>query len=205
MKSLKIQALGLAALGIVAGPLAGAAGAVATGGPFTDTLEVTISGACTFARGTNATDETDVNHVNGDGTSVRGTWGSGGTADTLSGTLTPGEFDADFGSSNFVVVCNNKAGWEVTAVATNLTGNITNTENITLGTPAADKAFWSYTSSSDDTDITGEGTNSGVVAKSETTTDADGRTFSVKYAVSVDHKLSAQTYTGTIEYTFAQL
>ena len=175
--------------------------ATTTGGPFTDTIDVTIENACTFSRGATA-------HVNGDGTPANGAWGTDTTADKLSGSLAAGGIDSHFGSSNFNVVCNNKNGWKVTAAATALTGLTTTSENIPLGTPAADTAAWNYTSSSSDENITGTGTfstASQIVAQSAVTTPTAGRNFSVEYAVSVDHVLSAQTYEGTIEYTFAQL
>ena len=173
--------------------------AASTGGPFTDTIDVTIDNACTFSRGATA-------HVNGDNSN--GTWGTGETADKLAGNLAAGGIDDNFGSSNFNVVCNNKAGWTVTATATALTGKTTTTENIPLGTPTADTAAWNYTSDSSDENITGIGTfstASQIVAQSAVTTPTAGRNFSVSYAVSVDHVLSAQTYEGTITYTFAQL
>ena len=189
---------GAASAVLAAMPVLGAF-ATTTGGPFTDTLDVTIENACTFSRGATA-------HTAGSG-SV-GTWGTSTTADTLSGSLAAGTLDTDFGSSAFNVVCNNHDGWKVTAAASALTGKTTTTENIPLGTPAADTAAWNYTSSSSDEAITGTGTYSTasqIVAQSTATTPTAGRNFSVKYAVSVDHVLSAQVYEGTIVYTFAQL
>ena len=194
-KSLKIAALGLAAFGAVAG----GAGVFAetSGGPYTDTIDVTISDSCVFSRGATA-------HVDGDGDTARGTWSS----DLLSGTLAAGEIDADYGSSNFKVVCNHASGWKVTAAATALTGKTTDTENIPLGTPTADIAAWNYTTTTEDSDVTAAGASSDaskIVAQSTKTTPTAGRTFKVQYAVSVDHVLSAQTYEGTIAYTLAEL
>ena len=177
-------------------------------GPLTDTIDVSITDACVFARGATA-------HVDGDGTTARGTWGSEATADLLSGTLAAGEYDADYGSSNFNVVCNHKAGWKVTATATALKGKTTTTEEIPLGTPSADVKGWNYTSSSSDSDATTAfvaeyfkahtAASNEVVAQSTVTTPTAGRNFTVKYAVAVDHQLSAQTYEGTIAYTLAEL
>ena len=195
-----IIAAGASAVALAAMPVVGVF-AASTGGPFTDTIDVTIDNACTFSRGATA-------HVDGDGTPANGTWGTDSTADKLSGNLAAGGIDSNFGSSNFNVVCNNHGGWKVTAAATALTGLTTTSENIPLGTPGADTAAWNYTSSSSDENITGTGTfstASQIVAQSAVTTPTAGRNFSVSYAVSVDHVLSAQTYEGTITYTFAQL
>lgn len=208
-KSIKIATLGVAAFGFAAAPAAGVF-AASTGGPFTDTIDVTINNSCTFARGTAFSKKADgsidaatgAGHVAGD--SSIGSWAE----DLLSASIDAGSLHSNYGSSNFVVACNNEDGWKVTAAATALTGKTTTTENIPLGTPAADTAAWNYTSSSSDTAITGTGTYAAaeqVVAQSATTTPTAGRTFAVKYAVSVDHALSAQTYEGTITYTFAQL
>ena len=200
-----IIAAGAASVALAAMPVVGAF-AASTGGPFTDTLVVNIDNACTFSRGAPAHTDGDVNTG---GTVATGSWGTTtATPDTVTGTLAPGEYDSDFGSSAFNVICNNENGWKVTAAATALTGTTTTTENIPLGTPAADIAAWNYTSSSSDTAITGTGTYSAasqIVAQSTATTPTAGRNFSVLYKVSVNHALSAQTYQGTIEYTFAQL
>ena len=209
MKKSILAVAGLAALAGVVVPFAGAS-AASTGGPFTDTIDVTINNSCTFARGTafskgadgKITTATGEGHVAGD--SSIGSWAT----DLLSANIDAGSLHSNYGSSNFVVACNNEDGWTVTAAATALTGKTTTTENIPLGTPAVDTAAWNYTSSTSDTAVTGTGTYSAaeqVVAQSATTTPTEGRTFAVKYAVSVDHALSAQTYEGTITYTFAQL
>ena len=197
---MKKLAIAGASLALAAMPVASVF-ATTTGGPFTDTLDVTIDNACTFSRGAEP-------HANGDGTPANGAWGTDTSADKLSGNLAAGGIDSNFGSSNFNVVCNNKNGWKVTAAAEALTGLTTTSENIPLGTPTADTAAWNYTSSSTDSNITGTGTfstASQIVAQSAVTTPTAGRNFTVTYAVSVDHELSAQTYEGTIVYTFAQL
>ena len=199
-----IIAAGASAVALAAMPVVGVF-ATTTGGPFTDTIDVTIENACTFSRGTTAHTDGAANVAEG---SAIGAWGTSTTADVLSGSLAAGTLDSDFGSSSFNVVCNNHAGWKVTAVASALTGKTTNTENIPLGTPDVDTAAWNYTSSSSDEAITGTGAYSAasqIVAQSTATTPTAGRNFSVKYAVSVDHVLSAQVYEGTIQYTFAQL
>lgn len=207
MKKSILAVAGLAAVAGVVAPM-GAAFADDFRGPLTDTIDVSITDSCVFARGATP-------HVNGDGTTARGTWGSDATADLLSGTLAAGEYDADYGSSNFNVICNHKAGWKVTAAATALTGKTTTTENIPLSTPAADTKGWNYTSSSSDSDATTAfvaeyfkahtAASNEVVAQSTVTTPTAGRNFTVKYAVAVDHQLSAQTYEGTIAYTLAEL
>ncbi len=206
-RNLLIFTTSLVALGLAALPVAGVF-AASSGGPFTDTLSVTISNACTFARGSTA-------HAKGTtgGTSATdtGTWSD----DTLSGTIAAGTAWSDFGTSNFNVVCNNAEGWKVTASSTTsfeLVGGTTTSEKIGLGTVGDDTAAWSYTPSTSDSDVTA-GTANGakastpdyVVAQSTKTTTASGRDFSVKYGVSVNHTLSDQSYTGTITYTFAQL
>lgn len=199
MKKTLIATAGVAAFAAAVVPAA--VFADSTGGPFTDTIDVTIDNACTFSRGATP-------HADGDGTPANGAWGTDTSADKLSGNLAAGGIDSNFGSSNFNVVCNNHNGWKVTAAAIALTGLTTTSENIPLGTPAADTAAWNYTSSSTDSAITGTGTfstASQIVAQSAVTTPTAGRNFSVSYAVSVDHELSAQTYEGKIVYTFAQL
>ncbi|MBQ3280294.1 hypothetical protein IJG92_01395 [Candidatus Saccharibacteria bacterium] len=198
-----IIAAGAASVALAAMPIVGAMAA-----DFTDTIRVTIAPACTLTR--NSTTP----HVDGDvvasSATARGTWGTAaaGTADTLSGSMAPGEIDNDYGASNFNVVCNNAGGWKVTAAANPLTGLTTNTESIPVGAIASDTAAWQYTSSSNDSNITNTGTfttASNIVAQSAVTTPTAGRDFKVQYGVSVDHLLSAQTYEGTIEYTLTQL
>lgn len=213
MKKLKIAALGVAALGFAAAP-AGLTFAAneypdTTSGPtaYTDTVEVTINKSCLFGRGT-AYDfgETAFEGDHHAGKTDVSSWGTG---DVLSGSIDAGGVVEGYGSSNFTVVCNNEDGWQVTALAEALTGKTTGEENIPLGTPGADVAAWNAVSASEDADvdagITVDGDTEVVVASSEKTTETAGRTFTMTYNVSVDHELSAQTYSGQITYTFAQL
>lgn len=178
-------------------------------GEYTDTLQLTIDPTCTFTRKASGA------HTSGDNYTREGqsTPGANGTwsEDLLSGYLKGNDVDNDFGSSHFHVVCNNFAGWKVTAETTALVGQTRGEEEIPVGTVAAGTAAWNYTPSvaASQTKVVAGSVNDGAnfVAESgtDTTTGNDGVDFTVKYGVSTDSTLSAQVYQGTIKYTFAQL
>lgn len=170
---------------------------------YTDVLSVTINKACMFGRGTRVLDD-----VFGGASHPSGSWltsESDNTLDILSGSIDAGAIIVDYGSSNFVVVCNNKDGWQVSATAESLVGESNSGEIIALGEPAEDVAAWSYTPTTDDDNVAVGAMNASIVATSGITTPTSGRAFKVQYAVSADHQLSAQTYSGSVIYTFAQL
>lgn len=149
-----------------------------------DTLDVTITNTCTIASVTHA------------GT---GAW----TTNTLAKDVVAGELNNGIGTSTFNIKCNNQTGWTVTAAAQPLTGKITTTQNIPVGTPAVNTPAWQYVSSTSDADVTAASTNTSPVASSAKTTGNDGKEFTMTYNVSTDTALSAQTYEGTITYTLA--
>lgn len=228
----------LAIFGLFSSSLAGLASAadgILEQGSWTDLLEVTIAPTCSFVRDTSARHAlgethplSSIHNVQSDGTSVdpggdssnvAGTWepetGDGDYKiyeDTLSGTLMGDDIEENFGSSTFRIICNNANGWKVITNATNLTGNTTTTENITLGNYGPHQAGWQYTATTTFTDYVtvpeSASTTSGVTiaeAATRKTTGNDGVTFTVQYGVSTDNTISAQTYSGTIEYIFSEI
>lgn len=152
-----------------------------------DTLDITINATCTMDTVTHAPSS--------------GTW----TGDTLAKSVVAGANNSNIGSTSFKIICNNQTGWNVSATATALTGKTTTSQNIPLGTPAANTAAWNYVSSTETTGVTagvtGSTTSATKVAYAGDTTGNDGDEFVVTYNVSTDNALSAQVYEGTITYT----
>lgn len=188
-------------------------------GAWIDQLDVTVAPTCSFTRDASAPHASGADYsLPGVTATATGTWTAGPAApaegyhkDTLAGSISGNSIQENFGSSKFRVICNNSKGWTVTTTATELTGKTTTTEKIPLGSIAAGTAAWQYTITTTDTDYvsvpSAASTTSGVVISAGTkkTTGNDGKTFDVQYGVSTDNAISAQTYEGTITYTFAEV
>ena len=161
----------------------------------TDTLRVTIDSSCSMS---------NIAHDNGDNTV--GTW----SGDTLSGTLNAGAYDANFGSTSMTVICNNSAGWEVTATTSDLV-NAKSDKISPLASLAAGTTGYNWTVSQADgaglTIPTGAqgAAAEGSVAKYNKPTDGNGKTFTVTYGISLAADVAAGTYSGTVAYTLNQL
>ena len=192
-----IIAAGASAVALAAMPVVGvfAAGATTGASSYTDNLSITIETACTFARENYASGGIDGNasHKNGSGT-----WGTGASADTLSATVTNSSLTA-LGSSNFKVVCNNTAGYQVTVANSGLTSGGNSIPNNNTYTNAI--SGWSPIYNG--TKLVGDTTTPATVKSASTTTDND--TFEVSYSVGVSSTQQAGTYEGSATYTFAQL
>lgn len=168
----------------------------------TDTVVVTIDPTCTFKT------ENGISHANGNGTAGPGTW----SGQTLSGKLTAGTSTDDYGSTSMTVVCNNSDGWEVTAKTTALSG-ATSGKSIAWNAAHSDSVSgvsWSVSQAADNGLAIPEGKQGSAdgasVAKLENkTTGNAGKTFKVTYGVGIADGQDADTYTGSILYTLAEL
>lgn len=166
----------------------------------TDMIVVTIDPVCTIKADS-------VTHAAG--TSNVGTW----SGDTLSGKMTNGSNSDNYGATSMTIVCNDHDGWEVTAKTANLTGAATTgAETIAWAADhSATKSGVSWTvSQADGTGLTvangKQGSVDGAsVAKLTQATDNTGKTFTVTYGVGISESQAADTYTGSILYTLANL
>lgn len=184
MKKSLIATAGVAAFAVAAVPFIGASAV-----DFTDTLNLTIDNNCAFTRQSTA-------HGTGE------TWSPSGTSsDTLTGTKISLNTETTLGTSNYKVVCNNVDGYTVSVNASALNKNAAEGDTTAASIPygaAAAVGYWSLTS-----DGTGASYADNYVAH-ETTTTAD-ESFTVTYKAYPAADQAAGSYTGTAEYTFAQL
>ena len=163
---------------------------------FTDTINVTISPSCTLTRQAYSSGgvTNNTSHKNGTG----GTWSTTAGTDTLSATMSNGTTQANLGSSQFKVVCNNQAGYKVTVATTSLSvasGTQTAIPNNT--TYSASVSGWSPVSGS--TKLVNGGT-----VKTEAAT-TSGTTFEVSYGIGISSTQAAGTYSGTATYSLTTL
>ncbi len=163
---------GAAAFAMAALPVAGVF--AADPAPIVDTLTVQIGEACTFQRGDT-----------GDGTYTK--------------SLNLGQLDAAFGSSNFVVICNNATGYVVNAEFTSLAGP---GEAITYSqtTPTAGSGTWTANAGAQDN----MAATNAVLLENAGVTSSAGDTAAVTYKVSVRNNQGKGNYTGTATYTLTQ-
>ena len=168
----------------------------------TDTLQITVDAACSINAVTATTGSDDTTY----------------SANVLNGKI------AAFNNNSkhdFSVVCNNNAGWKVTAGTPNdLAGTGSNAHVIDYkaeALPAADSADdgqWMAVATGSSVPATAEGngiadatghikTTGGIIATEAHST--NGSTFTVTYGAYVGTKTAADTYTGTIGYTLATL
>ena len=183
---------GAASLAVAAMPVVGV---MAAGQSQTDTITVSLNQSCEFSAATHA-----------DGSSSIGSW----TGDTLSGTLTNGSNTNNYGSTTMTVVCNNQAGWQVTVAAAPLAGQDSGQSIAPNASHSATQTGYSWTVSKADVDGSltvpeGKQDSNGQVASLTSTTDAAGETFTVTYGVGISETQAADTYTGNVVYTLANL
>ena len=189
---------GAASVALAAMPIAGVFAADIT--TVTDTLQITVDAACSI-------------------NAVTATAGSDDT--TYSATVLNGAVAAFNNSSahTFSVVCNNNAGWKVTAGTPNdlsgSAGNIHVIDYQAVATPSTGaEGVWTATVTGDSVPATAEGngiadasghikTAGGIIATEAAST--DGSSFTVTYGGYVGAETAADTYTGTITYTLATL
>ncbi|MDO4508159.1 MAG: hypothetical protein Q4B65_02120 [Candidatus Saccharibacteria bacterium] len=161
----------------------------------TDTLKVTIDSSCSVK---------NITHDNG--SDEVGKW----SGDTLSGTLSAGAYDNNFGSTSMTVVCNNSAGWQVTATTSDLV-NAKNDKISPVANLSAGTTGYNWTVSQDDgTGLTIPTGAQGAAAEDSVAsynkpTDGNGKTFTVTYGISLANDVAAGTYSGTVAYTLNQL
>ena len=196
----KVIIAGAASVALAAMPVVGVFATDIT--TVTDTLQITVDAACSI----NAVTAT-----------------SGNDDTTYSANVLNGKIAALNNSSahEFTVVCNNNAGWKVTAGAPqNLSGTGSNQHLISYAAaalPAEDsqaEGQWMATVTGTGVPATAESngiadasghikTTGGIIATEAVST--DGSTFTVTYGAYVGTKTAADTYTGTIGYTLATL
>lgn len=186
----KALVVGAASVALAALPV------VATFADVVDTVKVTINDNCTLSResyGTSSGVTNNPSHKNGTG----GTWSTTAGQDILTTTMTNGSTQANLGSSQFKVVCNNGLGYKVTVQTTSLSGG-TGTTAIPNNTDySASKSGWSPVSGS--TKLT----NGGTVTNANAAT--AGTVFEVSYGVGISTTQAAGTYTGTATYSLTKL
>ncbi len=197
MKKSILAVAGLAAVAGVAGPVAGVFAADNTAQ--TDTIAVTVDPVCTFKA------TTGIAHTAG--SDSIGTW----SGDTLSGKMTNGSTKDNFGSTAFIVVCNDHDGWEVKATTNTLAG-ATSGESIEWNathSATVSGVSWTVSQAADHGLTIPSGkqgaASSASVAKLASATELAGKTFTVTYGVGVDEDQAADTYTGSIVYALAAL
>lgn len=160
---------------------------------FTDEINVTINTACTFVRQdyTNGGVQGNASHKNG-----AGTW----AGDVLSKTVANSSL-TDLGSSQFKVVCNNTAGYSITVTTTGLTGQLpaTGTRNSIPNNSTYTNAVSGWSPVFNGNKLVDGDTVKTVAAPT------DNDTFEVSYSVGVSSTQQADTYSGSAQYTFAQL
>lgn len=179
---------GAASLAVAAMPVAGV---FAAGMTQTDNLEVVITKNCAIDT---------VSHADG-----AATWEDG----TLSKAIVAGNYEASFGSTEFTIICNNKDGWKVTAVAdANLTTGSDNLPLLFSAISNASESGYTVTTSTSDATVSNTGimaSASQIVAQSSTPTVSAGAKFTSSYAVAVADGQAAGTYEGSVTYTLAEL
>lgn len=187
MKKSLIAGAGVAALAMAAVPFAGVFAA-----DLTDTLSIEVQDNCAL---------TYRNPAHTDGT---GAW----SGNTLSAQLAAGTTLTTLGSSSFNVICNNQAGWHVTAVASELadTGT-TGNRAIPNATPNTDGSVYHFTPSKVDTTdntFTVGSADAGNMVTMSAATDTTGKDFNVAYTAVIGATQAAGTYQGTVQYTLVK-
>lgn len=220
MKTLKIAALGVAAFGFAALPVAGVMAAEATL-KHTDTINLNIDSTCTLGTleggaytGTDATTHGNGNYTNPKNTSQTGLGGWSG--DTLAITMQSGTSSDNIGSTTFTVRCNNANGYELKAkaAATNLLKGGSSAV-IPGAAPAADTSYWAFKLSdaseggmgiagSYDSFINVPTTATTVASKGAAGNVNAGETVKVTYAAGVSKTQESGSYTGSVEYTLVE-
>lgn len=189
IKMKKTVIISAMALTLVALPAVGAYAEIV------DTVNVTVSPSCTFAREGYASGGVTNNpsHKNG----ADGHWSTTAGDNTVTATRNGGTATTSLGTSQFKVVCNNAAGYRVTVATEDLVnGTYSIPANTTYSTSVSG---WSPIVGS--TKIANGGT-----VKQETSTTA-GSVFEVGYGVGLSPVQAAGTYTNdaAATYTLTQL
>lgn len=202
----KSLTIGAASLALAAMPVVGAfAVPDPSGTTITDTLEVTVSAACSFLRygeqGTaSQTDVTTDPSWSGPTTSATADNDTVGSVHKYSATLLPGA-DVELGTSHFTAYCNVPNGFTVTVATPNLTSTGGNTINYSGSAVAANGEGWTLTKGSTIFNNVTPGTT--VFMSANGSTDADHAVSEdATYNVYTNSQTAAGTYTGNVVYTF---
>ena len=160
----------------------------------TDTLSIEVQDNCALTYKSTA-------HTNG----TNASWSS----NTLSAELAAGTADEALGSSSFNVICNNQAGWHVTADATSLSATVdSNNRAIPNGsTPNTDGSVYHFTpakANNTDTTFIAGGVDAGNVVTMDAATNTTGKDFNISYTITIGATQAADTYEGTIGYTLVK-
>lgn len=184
---------GAASLALAAMPVVGTFAAQQSV-TITDTLQVTITTACTFVRyGAAGASQTDVNPgpnwsgtTTADGDTVTGTY---------SATVKPSA-DVELGTSTFTAFCNAADGYNVTVSTPNLTNSVSGggTIDFTSTEPTSSEQGWTLTKGN-------SLFSSGSFMSSNTATTA-AQHETATYTVYTSATTRAGTYTGNVVYTF---
>ena len=146
---------------------------------FTDTINITVSAACSLSRSAGA--------------------------GTYSATLAVNAANNNVGSSTLSAACNAAKGYTVKLTSTDLTNSTVSTYTIPFSTtaPAAGTSAWAVAkgTSSSSTYIANNGTVMSTTAADTSTTPA---TQQVTYKASTSTTQAAGTYSGTATYTLTQ-
>ena len=166
MKSLKIAALGVAALGFAAAPAFGAFAADPSAGTattnHTDAIRINVLPSCTLGtfstqtgkEGTYANDDATTHPTTSGAT--QGEWltttaafttNGNGKTDQLTITMLPGTSNANIGQTQLVVRCNNTLGYDVIAESTGLLKDVANVgDDIETDTDFGDDdaSYWNF-------------------------------------------------------------
>lgn len=163
---------------------------------FVDNFAFTLERQCTINR---LVDSNDGGHPSG-------TWNPNGTQteDKIAITLTAGQA-SDLGSSRFNVICNGTSGYQVRAVANNLTNaqnDVIAISNTPITGNTASVSSWTAQSSATNGYVTSTSTATPtVVASSEDPTPNNGTPFTMTYRVGVQDGQASGIYQGSITYT----
>ena len=165
---------GAASLALAAMPVVGAF--AADPAEVVDTLTVTVDESCTFDHD--------------------------GTGGAYTKAMEPGALDTAFATSSFKAMCNNGAGYTVSAVFTSLahTGNAGDAITYSAETPTAGSGTWT---AQIDGGANIAATN-GVLLNTNSQDPAAGTPVTVIYKVSLNDDQAQGTYRGTATYTLTQ-
>jgi hypothetical protein len=179
---MKKQVLGVVVLALSIIP---AVGAFATNpDPLTDTINLTVSQSCTLAR-----------KVSNSGSYVT-------SATTYSQSMDPNTLNDNFGTSMLRVICNNAAGFTVTADFSAFTGTGTSINYTSSTAPSAGSGTWTTvkgTSSATTMIATGS-----AVISATAVTSSSGKTQQVTYKVGTAPDQAKGSYSATATYTLTQ-
>ena len=223
MKSLKIAALGVAALGFAAAPAFGAFAETPTATTnHIDHITINVEASCTLGtideNGQYASDDATT-HEDGDELAITRETTTYGTNngiwddDTLTASMLPGTVADNLGTTTLTVRCNDVDGYDLYAVGTDLvkSGDI----KIPAAAATTGESYWTFMLESEDMDVieaydeaTGAPTTEAKVASSKANVVgnlAGGDEITATYGAGIAKDQESGSYTGTITYRLAQL